>query len=60
MAVGTGNMWRFPHVAGINGGGSFLIAYLIANITWVVPLIITELAIGKQTKLETVNGKNEK
>ena len=54
MAVGTGNMWRFPRVAGINGGGSFLIAYLIANITWVVPLIITELAIGKQTKLGTV------
>ena len=54
MAVGTGNMWRFPRVVGINGGGSFLIAYFIANITWVVPLIITEMAIGKQTKLGTV------
>ncbi len=54
MAVGTGNIWRFPRVAGTNGGGSFLIAYLIANITWVAPLIITEIAVGKQTRLGTV------
>jgi len=54
MAVGTGNIWRFPRVAGTNGGGSFLIAYLIANITWVAPLIITEIAVGKRTGLGTI------
>lgn len=54
MAIGTGNIWRFPRVAGNNGGGAFLIAYIIANITWTVPLIMTEIAIGKKTSLGTV------
>ncbi|EYE88148.1 sodium:calcium symporter [Fervidicella metallireducens AeB] len=54
MAVGTGNIWRFPRVAGTNGGGTFLVAYLIANLVWAVPIIMTEIAIGKQTHLGTI------
>lgn len=54
MAIGTGNIWRFPRIAGNNGGGSFVIAYIIANLTWTVPLIMTEIAIGKKTRKGTI------
>lgn len=54
MAVGTGNIWRFPRIVGSNDGGSFLLAYLIANLVWAIPIIMTEIAIGKQTRLGTV------
>jgi SNF family Na+-dependent transporter len=37
IAVGTGNMWRFPWVAAEWGGGSFLIALKIANLMWAIP-----------------------
>jgi NSS family neurotransmitter:Na+ symporter len=50
MAVGTGNIWRFPRVAAANGGGSFLIAWLIFMFAWSVPLLLTEFALGKHTR----------
>lgn len=50
MAVGTGNIWRFPRVAAANGGGSFLVAWAIFLILWSVPLILVELAMGKGTR----------
>jgi len=53
MAVGTGNIWRFPRMAGTNGGGSFIIAYIIANLVWAAPLMISEIALGKKYKLGT-------
>jgi len=55
IAVGTGNIWRFPRIAaktgGDDGAGSFLIAWMIFLILWSVPLIIAELAIGRKTRL---------
>ena len=54
MAVGTGNIWRFPRIAGSNYGGTFIIAYIICNLIWVLPLIMTEMGIGKATRLGTV------
>jgi NSS family neurotransmitter:Na+ symporter len=54
MAVGTGNIWRFPRVAGTNDGGAFLIAYLVANLLWAVPLLMMEMAMGKTTRLGTI------
>ena len=50
MAVGTGNIWRFPRVAASNGGGSFLVAWVIFLLLWSVPLIIVEFAMGKNTR----------
>ncbi len=47
MAVGTGNIWRFPRIAATNGGGSFLIPWIIFLFIWSIPLIITEFALGK-------------
>jgi len=50
MAVGTGNIWRFPRVAATNGGGSFLVAWVVFLLLWSVPLILTEFAIGKAAR----------
>ncbi len=48
LAVGTGNIWRFPRIAALNGGGSFIIAYLFALFLWAIPLLIVEFACGKK------------
>jgi NSS family neurotransmitter:Na+ symporter len=50
MAVGTGNIWRFPRVAANNGGGSFLVAWVVFLLAWSVPLLIVEFAMGKGTR----------
>ena len=54
MAVGTGNIWRFPRIAAKNGGGAFLIPWIIFLFLWSIPLLMAEFAIGKHTRLGTV------
>jgi NSS family neurotransmitter:Na+ symporter len=51
MAVGTGNIWRFPRIAASNGGGSFLVAWVVFLLAWSVPLILVEFAMGKKARL---------
>ncbi|MDX1576931.1 MAG: sodium-dependent transporter [Gemmatimonadota bacterium] len=50
MAVGTGNIWRFPRIAASNGGGSFLVAWVVFLLLWSVPLILVEFAAGKSSR----------
>ncbi len=50
MAVGTGNIWRFPRIAASNGGGSFLVAWVIFLFLWSVPLMIVEFSFGKRSR----------
>jgi NSS family neurotransmitter:Na+ symporter len=50
MAVGTGNIWRFPRIAANNGGGSFLVAWAIFLLLWSIPLLILEFGMGKATR----------
>ncbi len=54
MAVGTGNIWRFPRIAASNGGGSFLVAWAVFLLLWSVPLLILEFGMGKGTRKGTV------
>ncbi len=54
MAVGTGNIWRFPRIAASQGGGSFLVAWVVFLLLWSVPLILAEFALGKKMRTGTV------
>lgn len=53
-AVGLGNLWRFPYLAAKHGGGIFLLVYLIIAVTFGFTLMVTELAIGKKTRLSAL------
>ena len=48
-AVGLGNIWRFPYLAAKDGGGLFLVTYLVLALTFGFTLLITEIAIGRKT-----------
>ena len=50
MAVGTGNIWRFPRIAAKNGGGEFLVAWLIFLFLWSVPLVLLEFGLARKTR----------
>jgi len=54
-AVGLGNIWRFSYVVGENGGGAFILVYLIAVIGLGLPLLIAELAIGQRARANSVD-----
>ena len=58
-AVGTGNIWRFPREAAANGGGAFMIGWLLFLFAWSIPLLIAEFAIGKKTRLGTVGAMRD-
>ena len=48
FAVGLGNIWRFPYVAGENGGSAFVIIYLVCAFVIGVPVLMAELLIGRR------------
>lgn len=50
-AIGLGNIWRFPYVLGENGGGAFLLIYLLFVLLIGVPVMISELLIGRKAQL---------
>jgi NSS family neurotransmitter:Na+ symporter len=50
MAVGTGNIWRFPRIVATNGGGSFLFAWAVFLLLWSVPLLLVEFAMGRASR----------
>lgn len=49
-AVGLGNIWRFPYLAARDGGGLFLVIYIVLALTFGFALLTTEVAIGRNTK----------
>lgn len=55
-AIGIGNVWRFPYVAGQNGGGLFVLLYLIFLVLMGVPVLTMELAVGRASGKSAVLG----
>ena len=53
-AVGLGSIWKFPYEVGTNGGGSFVICYVIGLILIVLPLMLCELAIGRHGRSDAI------
>ena len=49
-AVGLGNLWRFPYLAAKDGGGLFLLIYILSSLTFGFALMTTEIAIGRKTR----------
>jgi NSS family neurotransmitter:Na+ symporter len=47
-AVGLGNIWKFPFVAGVSGGGAFVLVYLACVVFVAIPILIAELLIGRR------------
>ncbi|RBP44949.1 sodium-dependent transporter [Garciella nitratireducens] len=58
-AVGLGNIWKFPYLVGQNGGGAFVIVYLICIIVLGFSLTLAEFAIGRNTQLSPVGAFNQ-
>ena len=53
-AIGIGNVWRFPYVAGQNGGGIFVLLYLVFLLMMGVPVLTMELAVGRASRKSAV------
>ncbi|MBO5217376.1 MAG: sodium-dependent transporter [Alistipes sp.] len=58
-AIGLGSIWRFPYVAGENGGAAFLLVYLLAIFVVGIPVMVAEFAVGRATKKNAVGGYRE-
>ena len=55
-AIGIGNVWRFPYVTGQNGGGIFVLFYLIFMVIMGLPVLTMELAVGRASRKSAVLG----
>lgn len=53
-AVGLGNIWRFPYLAAKYGGGIFLLVYIVLAVTFGFALMITEISLGRKTRLSAI------
>ena len=53
-AVGLGNIWKYPYIAGENGGGAFTLIYLLCILIVGMPIVIGEFVIGRKTQLSPV------
>lgn len=53
-AVGLGNLWKFPFIAGENGGGAFVLVYLGCILCFGIPLLMAEIGIGRSTRKDAM------
>jgi len=54
-AVGLGNIWKFPYIAGVNGGGAFVLVYLVCVFGIGLPIMISEILIGRRGRRNPVS-----
>ncbi|MFP5502401.1 MAG: sodium-dependent transporter [Candidatus Sericytochromatia bacterium] len=53
-AIGLGNIWKFPYITGMNGGGAFVLFYLLCIALVGLPLLISEMLMGRKAERDTV------
>lgn len=58
-ACGLGNLWRFPYVVGENGGGAFVLLYILLAFVIGAPMLIAELMLGKKTRQSVMRATKE-
>ena len=58
-AIGLGSIWRFPYMTGENGGGAFLVVYLLCVLIVGIPVMLAEFAIGTHTRKSPVKAYNQ-
>ncbi len=56
FAVGLGNIWRFPYVAGESGGGAFLLVYLVLVLLVGIPILVVEIGLGRMARTTPLIG----
>ncbi len=54
-AVGLGNIWKFPYVSGENGGGAFILLYLLAIFLVGIPVLVAEVLLGRRAQRSPIN-----
>lgn len=54
-AVGLGNIWRFPYIAGENGGGAFIAIYGLTMLAIALPILVAEIMLGRMGRLSPIN-----
>lgn len=54
-AVGLGNIWRFPYLAGENGGGAFIVIYAVTTMSIALPILISEIMLGRMGRQSPIN-----
>jgi len=54
-AVGLGNIWRFPYMAGENGGGAFVLVYLLCVAAIGIPIMVAEVMLGRRGRQSPIN-----
>ena len=58
-AVGLGNIWKFPYITGENGGGAFVLVYLICILTAGIPVMMAEVLLGRKGRMSPINTMKE-
>ncbi|MCI8650166.1 MAG: sodium-dependent transporter [Anaerotruncus sp.] len=53
-AIGLGNLWKFPYIAGNSGGGFFIVFYILFAAMLGVPIVLAEMSIGRNTELNAI------
>ncbi len=54
-AVGLGNIWRFPYLTGENGGGVFVMVYLVCVFMVGIPILMAEVMLGRRGRQSPIN-----
>lgn len=58
-AVGLGNIWKFPYITGENGGGAFVLMYLLCILSVGIPVMLAEVMLGRKARMSPINAMKE-